>query len=65
MSDHQWLKLSEIAEELNCAYTTIRRLVTQGDLRAIRVGKLLRVKRTDLDKYIELHRKEGAHDYLI
>ncbi len=50
------LTLEEVANELRVSVQTVRRLIEAGQLRAVRVGRQLRVKREDLDDYI---RKAG------
>ncbi|WP_262774916.1 helix-turn-helix domain-containing protein [Brevibacterium permense] len=46
------LKVSEVAEHLGCTPTTIYPLIAEGTLRAIRVGRLLRVPESALAEFI-------------
>jgi excisionase family DNA binding protein len=48
--DDPWLPLSQVAEELNNHPATIRRWVQSGRLRATRVGRSWRVRRSELDR---------------
>lgn len=38
---------------LDCHPDTIRRMISRGELRAYRVGRLIRIKRADLDKALK------------
>lgn len=55
--ESKWLTLQEIADELQVHYSTVLRWVTTKDearkLRAYRVGAQYRVKREDLEHWIE------------
>ena len=55
----EYMSLEEVADMLGVTYQLIYRLVRAGDLPAIRLGKLYRVSRTDLDRYLE-HNKNAA-----
>ncbi len=46
------LTLSEVASRLNVSIETVRRLVKDGSLKAVRVGNQLRVKPEELEDYI-------------
>lgn len=46
------LTLSEVAGRLNVSIETVRRLIKNGELRAIKVGNQLRVRVEDLEEYI-------------
>ncbi|NLB68425.1 MAG: helix-turn-helix domain-containing protein [Lentisphaerae bacterium] len=45
--------LEEVATMLGVTYQLIYRLVRSGELPAIRLGKLYRVSKQDLEKYLE------------
>jgi excisionase family DNA binding protein len=47
------LKASEVAERLQISRTQAYRLMKIGEIPAIRVGSSVRVKRSDLEEYIE------------
>lgn len=53
-----YMSLEEVAEFLGVTYQLIYRLARSGELPAVRLGKLYRVSRTDLDAYLE--RKKRA-----
>ena len=57
-SEAEYLSLEEIADMLGVTYQLIYRLVRSGELPAVRLGKLYRVSRDDLNKYLE--RSKGA-----
>jgi excisionase family DNA binding protein len=46
------LSILEAAEFLNISSWQVRRLVWRGDLPAVRIGRLVRLDREDLDAYI-------------
>jgi excisionase family DNA binding protein len=46
-------KLKEVATELCCAVKTVRRLIHDGKLRAVRLGREWRVDDNDLAAFIE------------
>lgn len=41
------------AEELEVSVDTIQRLITRGDIPAITIGSSVRIKRNDLEDFIE------------
>lgn len=53
-----YMSLEEVADMLGVTYQLIYRLVRSGELPAVRLGKLYRVSRGDLDAYLE--RSKGA-----
>ena len=52
-SDRPFLSLEEVAEHLGVTYQLIYRLVRSGELPAVRVGRVYRVRREDLDGYLQ------------
>jgi excisionase family DNA binding protein len=48
--------VAEAAKILNVSEKTVRRLIKAGDLRAIRIGGLLRIDQADLEDLIRDHR---------
>ncbi|MCR5414922.1 MAG: helix-turn-helix domain-containing protein [Kiritimatiellae bacterium] len=48
----EFLSLEEVADFLGVTYQLIYRLVRSGELPAVRLGKLYRVSRADLDAYL-------------
>lgn len=51
-SAHRLLCLAEVAALLAVSIPTVRRRIHSGDLRALRIGRLLRVRPQDLDAYL-------------
>lgn len=51
--DAEYLSLEEVADLLGVTYQLIYRLVRSGELPAVRLGKLYRVSKFDLDGYLE------------
>ena len=46
------LTLAQTADELGVVERTVRRLIAGKKLRALKVGRAIRVRRADLDDYI-------------
>ena len=53
MGSEGYMSLEEVAELMGVTYQLIYRLVRSGELPAVRLGKLYRVSRTDLEAYLE------------
>lgn len=54
-ADHaraSFLTVSEVAALLRVSNMTVYRLITAGDLAAVRVGKSYRLREDDVDKYL-------------
>jgi excisionase family DNA binding protein len=43
----------QIAQQLQCSYSMVLALIRRGDLRAVYVGRLPRVREVDLTSYID------------
>lgn len=56
----EFLSLEEVAEMLGVTYQLMYRLVRSGELPAIRLGKLYRVSRRDLDGYLARSKNVGG-----
>ena len=50
--DKKMLKPTEVAESLNVARSTVNRLIRNGDIKAIRVGRVYRIPAEELEKYL-------------
>lgn len=46
------LKVPEVAQSLNCGRNSVYDLIHRGELRAIRVGRLIRVPESALAEFI-------------
>ncbi len=49
----QVLTVEEVAEELRVSTQTVHKLIREKKLKAFRVGVQVRVKRSELDRYIQ------------
>ena len=49
----QWLSVEDIAKELNVPLDTVRFWIRSKRLKAYKPGKEYRVKREDLDRFLE------------
>ncbi len=58
----EWLTLQQIADELQLHIETVRDWVRTKRLTAYRVGRDYRVKRTDLDEFLEKRRTKPDDD---
>lgn len=48
----QLLSVADVAGTLSVSQKTVRRMIDAGVLQPCRVGRLVRIQRTDLDRYI-------------
>lgn len=55
-SDDTFLTVAEVAELLKLNQQTVRNWIDQGSLPAVRVGRRVRIRRTDLERVLD----EGA-----
>ena len=58
--DTEYMSLEEVADMLGVTYQLIYRLVRAGELPAIRLGKLYRVSRADLNQYLEQSKRSAT-----
>ncbi len=64
-ADIEWLSTQEASRRLGITTRTLYRFVDQGDLAAYRMGRVIRVKATDVDAFIEKSRIEpGTLEHL-
>lgn len=57
----KWLTLRDLAAELAISYDTVRRWHSQGRLpRTYRFGSAVRIKRGDVDRWVEQHAEEDT-----
>lgn len=61
----QWLGTPQVAEELGLTPRTVYGLVNRGELAAHRFGRVIRVRREDLDDFLRRSRVQpGSLDHL-
>ena len=53
MGKAQYYTIEEVAEMLRVAYLTVYRWVRAEKLEAVKAGKQYRIKKSDLDKFLE------------
>lgn len=51
--EEQYYTIKEVAEILKVAYLTVYRWVKDGKIEAYKLGKEYRIKKDDLDKFVE------------
>ena len=51
----QLLTVTDVAKLLRCHFRTVHRLIHQGQLRAIQVGRAFRITRQDYEVYLRIH----------
>lgn len=56
------LKVRTVAEITDASMTTVRRWIDRGELRHVRLGNAIRIRRTDLEEFIEagIERSQAA-----
>jgi excisionase family DNA binding protein len=52
--------VAEVAGTMRVSNMTVYRLIKGGELPAIRVGKNYRIRESDMDRYLDQRRVEGA-----
>lgn len=52
------LRIEQAAERLGVSTKTVRRLISAGDIPAIKVATCVRIDPADLDRYVAAHRYE-------
>lgn len=45
-----WVSIGNAAEILDCSKDTIRNMIARGQLNAYRIGHMIRIKRTDIQR---------------
>ncbi len=64
-ADIEWLSTQEASRRLGITTRTLYRFVDQGELAAYRMGRVIRLKATDIDAFIEASRIEpGTLEHL-
>lgn len=53
-----WLGTTEAARYLGVVPRTLYRMLDEGQIPAYKMGRVIRIKRTDLEAYLEEHRVE-------
>lgn len=53
MTNEQYYTIEEVAEMLKVAYLTVYRWIQSGKLKSQKAGKQYRIKKTELDRFIE------------
>ena len=65
MGDIQWLGSAEAARYLGITPKTLYRLINEGQLAAFRFGRVIRLKQSDVEAFVEESRIEpGTLDHL-
>ena|SRR5215213_3275877 len=54
-SEQEFITINQLQSILSVGRTTAYGLVSSGELRAIKVGRAIRVRRADLDRWAERH----------
>lgn len=52
----RWLGTTEAAERLGVVPRTLYRMIDEGSIPAYKMGRVIRLKQSDLDDYLEAHR---------
>jgi len=61
----EWLSSGDAADHLGVGLRTLYKFIDDGDLPAYRMGRVIRLKRADLDAFIESRRiRPGSLEHL-
>ena len=58
---HEWLKVPEVAKLLRVARSRAYDLVANGEIPAVKIGRSVRVNRTELNTWLEEQRYVDVH----
>lgn len=58
--EREWLKVPEVAEVLQIARSRAYELVGSGEIPSVRIGRSVRVNRSELDRWLEERRYPKA-----
>lgn len=53
MTNEQYYTIEEVAKMLKVVYLTVYRWIQDGKLTSLKAGKQYRIKKSDLDKFME------------
>ncbi len=59
-TEHEWLKVSEVAQVLRIARSRAYELVGSGEIPSVRIGRSVRVSRRELDQWLEEQRQPSG-----
>ena len=55
VGSNRFLKARDVQQQLNVSRALVYRLIETGNLRAVRINHAIRVRQSDLYKYIQEH----------
>jgi excisionase family DNA binding protein len=58
-NERRLLRIEEVADQLSVSRSFAWKLVAQGDLRSVRIGRAVRVRPADLDAFLADAAREG------
>ena len=59
-TEHEWLKVPEVARVLRIARSRAYELVGSGEIPSVRIRRSVRVSRKELDRWLEEQRQPNA-----
>jgi excisionase family DNA binding protein len=60
IAEHEFLTTDEVLEYLRINARTVYRLIRNGEIPAVRIGRQWRIRRNDLDRWLETQRPVAA-----
>ena len=57
MVKERLMTMHEVAEYLQCSLSTVRRWVARGKVPHYRMGKMIRFRRSELDRWLDTYRE--------
>jgi excisionase family DNA binding protein len=60
LAEESFLTVAEVADMLKLNQQTVRNWIDQGSLRALRVGRRVRIRRSDLERMLEEGYRAGS-----
>lgn len=59
VQDEKLLTLAQVGEILQISRTSVWKLIAEGGLRRLKYGKIVRVRQSDLEAWLEKHTTSG------
>ncbi len=55
MSDYQYQTVEQVQERLKISHDTVNRLIGRGEIKAVKIGRCVRIESTSVDRYLQAH----------
>jgi len=59
--DHEFLTVPEVAALLRLEKITVQRMLARGEIPGFKIGRLWRIRRSDVDHYFDRKKESATH----